>query len=192
MTPEVVEGPDQVAIYPSAFKSGFIILVTAGFVWFGIRMEKQGVGPGTEPWELFYVSYVAVPLMGLWGLITLYQLIRGRPLLVIDSTGITDSASVWGPVYVSWSEVDHLRLFKTRRGPGLEIVLKDLDAFWSRRGGFAWLRAKLSHPFREPPVTISHGTISMPMPKLAELLRVRFGARVEGHKPSSPSSPAGV
>jgi hypothetical protein len=133
MTPDSSSDANRLVIYPSRSKMALILLCSIAFVVIGVWVRTPGVARGLEVWEVIVASYVCVPFFAASGFYAAYRLAIRRPALVIDSTGITDSASAEGAGRLRWDEVDHVVLYGYFRQEMLGIVPSNLGIFLSRQ-----------------------------------------------------------
>lgn len=180
MTLYTSERTDRLVIYPSRTKMLLVLLGAIAFVVAGVWIASPAIARLVLPWELFIASYVGVPFFGACGLYAAYRLVRRRPALEIDSTGISDTASALGVGYLGWDEVGRVVLYKIQGQSMLGIFPKDLESVLSRQHPLRRKLLKLNLALGYAPVNIPQVVLRMKLSELAELLRTRFGVRVEG------------
>jgi hypothetical protein len=160
-----------VVIYPSRVKMVLALLAVIGFVALGIWIGTSG---DASPLQLLIVSYLGVPAWSACGLYGAYRLVRHRPAVEADSTGMTV-----GMQCLRWEEVARLRLFKYYGKPMLGIIPKDLEGFLIRQHPVRRCITKLNLRLGCDPVNIPQATLRMKLAELAALLHSRYGVRVE-------------
>jgi len=180
MTPDSSSDANRLVIYPSRSKMALILLCSIAFVVIGVWVRTPGVARGLEVWEVIVASYVCVPFFAASGLYAAYRLAIRRPALVIDSTGITDSASAEGAGRLRWDEVDHVVLYKYFRQEMLGIVPSNLGIFLSRQSVARRFLTKLNLALGCAPINVPQVGLSMKVAELARLLHTRYGVHVEG------------
>jgi hypothetical protein len=180
MTPDSNTHFDRLVIYPSRTKLSLILLGSIAFVVICLWIGTLGVLRWMLIWEVVLAVYFGVLFFTACGLYAAYRLAVRRPALEIDPAGITDASSALGAGRLRWDEVDHVRLYIYSGQPMLGIVPKDLALFLSRQGPVRRYLTKLNLSLGCAPINVPQVTIPMKVAELADLLRTRYGVRVEG------------
>ena len=171
--------PDRLVIHLSRAKMTLVLLGAIAFVVAGVWIATSDATRNVPFWEVFIASYVGVPFFSACGLYAAYRLVRRRPALELDSTGITDAASGLGAGRLSWDEIDHVVLYKYQGQSMLGIVPKDLEAFMNRQSSVRRSLTKLNLKLGCAPINIPQVGLRMKLAELAEILHTRYGVRVE-------------
>jgi hypothetical protein len=170
---------DRLVIYPSRIKVVLVLLGAIAFVAAGLWIGSPDIA-GTLPlWKVVIATYVGVPFFGACGLYAAYRLARHRPAVEIDSTGFTDSSSAIAAGRLSWGEVDRVVVYSFYGQMLLGIVPRDLEMFMSRQSIWRRWVTRLNLALGCSPANIAQVILPMPVRELAELLRARYGVRVE-------------
>jgi hypothetical protein len=138
----------RVLIYPSR---GKLILLLAGallFVVAGIFMIRSG---GTA---LTVLGVVAVAFFGSALPYFAYRLMRPRPSVIVDQSGIHDHASVACAGFIPWHEVRRYRTRLVGTQPMLAITVTDPGALLARVSPPRRLLMKANHRMVGTPVNI--------------------------------------
>jgi hypothetical protein len=180
MTPGSSGNPDELVIYPSRTKMLLVLLGSVAFVAAGVWIGTSNLWRGPAILEVFLASYVGVPFFATCGIYAAYRLVRHRPALVIDRMGIIETSSALGAGRLSWDEVDHILLYKISGQPMLAIIPRELEVFLSRQHPVRRWLTTLNLRLGYAPVNVSQVALRMKVAELADLLRTRYGVRVEG------------
>jgi hypothetical protein len=156
-----------------------ILLGSIAFVAIGIWIGTTGVMLVLPIWEVVLVVYFGVLFFAACGLYAAYRLVIRRPALEIDPAGITDASSAIGAGRLRWDDVDHVRLYSYSGQPMLGIVPRDIPLFLRRQGAVQRYLTKLSLTLGCSPINVPQVTIPMKVAELADLIRTRYGVRVE-------------
>ena len=167
-------------LYPSRGKMSLVLLGAIGFVALGVWTSTPEIARGVAAWKVLVVSYVGIPFFAACGLYAAYRLVRRRPAVIIDSAGITDAASALAVGRLRWDEVDHISVYTISRQRMLGIVPRDLDALLGRLHPVKRWLAQANLRLGYAPVNVPQVVLGMELGELAELLRTRYGVRVEG------------
>lgn len=173
------EDAERLVVYPSRVKMVFVLLGAIAFVALGIWIATPDIASRVAAWKVMVASYVGVPFFGACALYAAYRLVRHRPSLEIDATGIMDNASAVAVGHLGWDEIDYVRPYEHSGQSMLGIFPKDLDALLARQN--PWRRAlmKMGLGMSAAPVNIPQTTLPMTVEDLADLLHTRHGVRVE-------------
>lgn len=178
MRTELTNDPDRIVIYPSRAKTALVLLGAIGFVALCAWIVSLGVrSVGVEG---FVASLVGVPFFGVCGIYAAYRLAHHRPAVEIDRMGIVDGASALGVGRLLWDDVDHVRLYEYWGQPMLGIIPRELELFLSRQHPLRRSITKLNLKLGCAPVNVPQVILPMKLAQLADLLRARYGVRVEG------------
>ena len=167
-------------IYPSRSKAALVLLGAIAFVVAGLWIGSPDIARTLPLWDVVIATYVGVPFFGACGLYAAYRLVRRRPAVEIDSTGFTDSSSAVGAGRLSWGEVNRVVVYKVYGQWMLGIVPRDLETFISRQSIWRRWVTRLNLALGCSPANIAQVILPMSVWELAELLRTRYGVRVEG------------
>jgi len=180
MTADWNGDPERLVIYPSRAKMLLVLLGAMVFVLLGLWIASPKMSRVVPIWDVLIASYVGVPFFGVCGLYAAYRLVRRRPSVVIDATGITDTSNAFAVGRLSWAEIDHMALYQSYGQWMLGIVPRDLEGFLIRQPSERRSYIKLNLSLGYSPINIAQVAISMRLADLAELLRARYGVRIEG------------
>jgi len=171
---------ERIVIYPSRLKATLVFLGAIAFVVLGIWIGSPGMRSRVSPLEVILGSYLGVPFFGACGLYALYRIVIRRPALEIDWTGITDTSSAISAGHLNWEEIDHVVLYRYHSQPMLGIVPKDLGGFLNRLGSIRRSMLQLNLRLGIAPINIAQVVLPMSVAELGDLIRTRYGVRVEG------------
>lgn len=171
---------DRLVIYPSRVKMSFVLLGASVFVALGIWIGTLGAAGVVPIWDLVIATYFGVPFFTACGLYAAYRLVWRRPALVIDWTGITDTASALGAGHLNWDEVDHVMLYRIHEQLMLGIVPKDIGTLLNRQPSVRRSLTRLNLRMGFAPINVPQVALHMKLAELADLLHTRYGVRVEG------------
>jgi hypothetical protein len=192
MTPETIEHPDRIVLYPSRSKAVLILLGASAFVALGIWIASPGMASRVSPVQKFIASYVGIPFFAACGLYAAYRIAFRRPVLRIDASGINDTSHAFAPGHLCWHEVDRVVVYKYQNQPMLGIVPKDLDSFLSRQSAHVRTYAKMNLGLGIPPFNIAQVILPISVADLANLIQTRYGVHVEGIRLGSIPPSGGV
>jgi len=179
---------DRLVVYPSRVKMFFVLLGAIAFVVLGFWIASPEVASRVAPWKVLVASYVGVPFFGTCGLYASYRLVRHRPSIEIDATGITDNASAVAVGHLSWDEIDYVRPYECSGQSMLGIFPKDLGALLARQNAWRRTMMKLGLGMGGAPVNIPQTTLPMTVEELAEILRTRHGVRSQADGQEGPAA----
>lgn len=173
------EGAHRLVVYPRRVKMALVLLGAIAFVVLGIWIATPGIAAKVAPWKVLLASYVGVPFFGACALYAAYRLVRHKPSIEIDATGIMDNASAVAVGHLGWDEIDYVKPYEYSGQSMLGIFPKDLDALLARQT--AWRRSlmKMGLGMGAAPVNIPQAILPMTVEELAEILHSRHGVRVE-------------
>jgi len=171
---------EQLVIYPSRVKEWLILLGAIVFVLLGLWIGTPAVARKVPLWEMVIATYVGVPFFSFAALYASYRLVRRRPAIVLDATGITDTASAIGAGKLRWDELSCIVVYRYRGQPFLGMFPKDLPGFMARQKPLRRLAFEANLKLGIAPVNIPQVMIPMKVKALAQLMRERYGVRVEG------------
>ena len=171
---------EQLVIYPSRVKVSLILLGAIVFVLLGLWIGTPDVARRVPLWEMVIATYVGVPFFGFAALYASYRLVRRRPAIVLDAAGIIDNASAIGAGPLRWDELACVVVYRYRGQPFRGIVPTDLPAYMARQSPLRRAAFKANLRLGIAPVNIPQVMIPMKVTALAQLMRERYGVRVEG------------
>ena len=180
MTSSTDHHAERIVIYPSRLKATLVLLGAIAFVVLGIWVGSPAMRSRVSLLSVILVSYVGVPFFSACGLYALYRIVIHRPALEIDWTGITDTSSAISAGHLNWEEIDHVVLYRYYSQPMLGIIPKDLDGFLNRLGSIRRSILQLNLRLGIAPINISQVVLPMSVAELGDLIRTRYGVRVEG------------
>jgi hypothetical protein len=136
------------------------------------------VGVATLALTALIAGYIGIAFFGICALYAGYRLVCHRPSLVVDESGMTDSASLLGVGYMTWQEISHVHPYKEAGRGMLGVFPKDLDSVLSRQPPLRRLALRLGGKWTLAPIGIPDATLPITAVDLAQLLHTRFGVKV--------------
>ena len=171
--------PEALIVYPSRTKMVLLLLGALGFVAAGLWIATPSISARIATWKVVVAVYVGVPFFGACGLYAANRLIRRRPALIADRSGLMDAASVVGAGHLRWDEIDFVVPYEFSGQAMLGVVPQDLESLLARQN---WVRKrpmKINVGMGATPVNIPQAILPMTVIELAETLHTAYDVRVE-------------
>jgi hypothetical protein len=169
---------NTLVIYPSKIKATLVFLGAAGFVIFGMWFACSESRADASIKNVIMIIYIGIPFFSLCGLYAMFRLVRKTPALLIDSTGITDSASACSVGYLSWNEIDFLLRYEYRGQEMLGIFPKNLNVFLLQQNLIKRLIIKANLSLGCAPANIPQIMLPITIKELLIHLHTRHGVLV--------------
>jgi hypothetical protein len=170
----------RIAIYPSRWKSAAVVAGAAVFVLLGLWIGSPGMARRIPIWEVAIAAWIGVPFFAACGLYALYRLVWRRPAVTLGPDGLIDTSSALGGTHLHWEEIDRAVLHRYWDQPMLGLVPRDLEGWLTRQSGPRRAQVKTNLALGIPPINIAQVGLAGKVTDLAEILRTRYGVRVEG------------
>lgn len=178
LRPDSSGAADHRVIYPSRLKMSLALLASLAFVGAGLWIGSKSMTSSVETWKVVVACYVGVPFFTGAAGYAAWRIVRQRPAVEVDATGITDTASALGAGHLAWDEVDGLVLYKFGGQWMLGIVVKDVDRMLARQNVFKRLLMRANMALGCPPVNIPQAGLRDRLAEFAAWLQAQHGVPV--------------
>lgn len=162
-----------IAIATSAFASFSSIFALSCLLVFAVG---QG---GSAVLVLLIISAFAA-VLGFGGLTySVARMIKRKPTIILDNTGIHDNGSIAGFGFINWNNIRDLdlRTFGIKRRRMLSIHLTDAEAVLNQASSVKGKAMRANITLIGTPVAIVHGLIAIPLEQLEAEIRQNLNVR---------------
>lgn len=150
---------------------GSTLFVAAG-LWFVINTSSVN----KDPTYVKIVGMASILFFGCIFFFTIRKLLDKKPGLIIDNSGITDNASGVSAGYISWHDVEDIRVCQVRKEKFLMIIVRNPQDYLNRQSnGLKRRIMQQNHKYYGSPVSISANTLKIGFKELEDLLFTRLG-----------------
>lgn len=166
---------DEIRIYPSRWKALLSALGCGVFVLVGIWIEPD---IRTQPRSEYLMLILTFGFFGLGGLFLLYQALFPRLVLLVDKQGVTEY--VTGVGFVSWEEIEEIRLYKMGDRTVLGIYPYQIEPILNRLPEWKQVAAEINLGYDTALINVADVVSPIPLERLLEqILAIRDRAMQE-------------
>ncbi len=160
----------------SKSKTLLIVLITAGFVAFGVWLLTQDADTirswrkFNSPGLVYGVGIVSVGFFGMSGIFAIRKLVDTSPGLIINRDGITDNSSGVSVGFIPWSDVVKIGEYSRHGQKWFLVHVKDPDIYINRASLFPRISMRINRRLYGTPVCVWSNGLSIDYYQLHRLI----------------------